>query len=427
MNEGRKSKAGKNGFVSVRIFLFGCAFLCFVSTNVYSQLLEYRLKSNGLESDADNVIQNAAHLDDFFENLYRQHTFNDRKVRIIHLGDSHIQADFMTTIVRRNIQTYFGNAGRGLIVPGRVAGTNEPFNIITRSPVKWNAKRASHLEIALPIGIGGTTIQTNIPGARLDIFMNDLWLDYSFNQLTLFYQKDITSFDFQIEDTLHRQIGFISSFAEDPFVSYSRVTLSTEVSAVSIEAIKSNPDQSQATIFGIDLENGKNGVLYHAIGVNGAKYNHYNLAQYFARQTAALQPELFIISLGTNEAIDYPYIDKSFTEKIDQLVSALRLNNPLAKFLLVTPPDAFRKRSKPNPGIKIIREKILAYAVENGLAFYDMYKVMGGDNSASAWRKSGLLRPDGVHFTKDGYIYQGNLFFYALLKSYNHYVPLRHP
>jgi lysophospholipase L1-like esterase len=428
MSAARKNSRTKlDALAKTWYYVRGLMLVLLCAFTAQAQGLEFTYKSYGVENEKDNVIQNAAHLNDLFEDLFRQRTYNDRKISIIHIGDSHIQADFMTNIVRRNLQQYFGNAGRGLVVPGRVAGTNEPFNIISGSQVKWNSKRASHMEIAMPIGIGATTIQTNLPGARLDIAMNDLWLDYGFNSVTLFYQKDISSFEFLITDSVHTQLGIIKSFGEDPFVNYSRLHLPHNVRSISIEAIKTSAEQSQATIFGLEFENGKNGILYHAIGANGAKYVHYDAAQYFARQTTALKPALFIISLGTNEAIDYPYLDRHFTERIDRLVNTLRLNNPLAKFLLVTPPDAFRKRSKPNPGIRLIRDKILEYAVENGLAFYDSYKVMGGENSAALWREAGLLRSDGVHFTKDGYIHQGNLFFSALLKSYNNYVPLRHP
>jgi hypothetical protein len=56
-----------------------------------------------------------------------------------------------------------------------------------------------------------------------------------------------------------------------------------------------------------------------------------------------------------------------------------------------------------------------------------MYKVCGGDHAADTWRAKGLLRSDGVHYTKEGYAYQGNLLFDAIMKSYNQYVPIRHP
>ena len=120
-------------------------------------------------------------------------------------------------------------------------------------------------------------------------------------------------------------------------------------------------------------------------------------------------------------------MDKSFLMNIVKLVQSLRQFNPQAKFILVTPPDAFRRKMKVNPGIETIREQIIQYAVENGLAFWDMYKATGGKNSATQWKNKGLLRPDGVHFSRDGYEYQGNLFYQAIVKSYNNYVPLRHP
>jgi lysophospholipase L1-like esterase len=407
-----------------------CLFIFCVVTGVQSMAqssVDFTFKTYGLEKTDDNFIQNAGHLDDLFENLYRLRTLNDRKLNLVHIGDSHIQADFLTNIVRRNFQQQFGNAGRGLIVPGRVAGTNEPFNIKTTSTAKWNVKRCVHPNEPLPIGIGGITINTNQPGVQLAIYMNDLWLDYAFNRVTLFFQKDISSFHFAIKDSVNRELAFLGAFTEEPFVNYSKIILPHSVSAVTIETMKSAPEQNQATIFGINLENGRNGIVYHTIGVNGAKYGHYNAGRYFAKQTAALDPDLFIISLGTNEAIEYPYLDQNFSQQVDKLVLSLRAANPLAKFILVTPPDAYRKKIKHNPGVNRIREQIIQYAVENGLAFWDLYKVAGGDHSADAWKTAGLLRPDGVHFTKDGYEYQANLLFDALMKNYNQYVSLRHP
>jgi lysophospholipase L1-like esterase len=384
-------------------------------------------KSYGLERSEENVIQNDAHLEDFFENLFQQQKLNDRKVSIIHIGDSHIQADYLTSVIRRSFQQHFGNAGRGLIVPYRVAGTNEPANFITRSPSRWTAKRIVHPDNPLPIGIGGITIQNVSADVSLEVHLNDLWQDYAFDKLTLFYLKNATSFNYTVTDTLSREIGSIDPNGSDPFQNYSTVYFQQPVTSFILRTAKQNVLQNQATIFGMCLENSNNGVLYHAIGVNGAKYLHYNSALYFAKQTSVLKPELFVISLGTNESVEYPYLDQNFSQHIDKLITSLKQNNPQSNFILVTPPDAFRRKIKKNPGIQQVREKIIAYAVENGYAFYDMYKALGGDNSATAWRNAGLLRPDGVHFSKDGYEYQGNLLFDALMKSYNRYVPLRHP
>jgi lysophospholipase L1-like esterase len=419
-NKSEQFRIAVNGAFSLLLFFF-------LGSDVCAQpLVEFSYKTYGLEDIQNNVIQNAAHLDDFFESLYQQKIANDRKISIVHIGDSHIQADYLTMVVRRNFQTFFGNAGRGLIVPLRVAGTNEPPNFITRSDVKWIAKRCVHPNEPLPIGIGGITVNTNVAGAKLEIYLNDLWQDYTTRSLSLFFNKNASSFGFNVMDTLSNLLATIDP-AQSPFENYSQAILKNPGKTFVIQTAKTNDQQNNATIFGVFLSNETNGVFYNAIGVNGAKYEDYNSAQYFSRQTVWLTPDVFIISLGTNEAINFPYLDKNLSVHIDRLISSLRKTNPTAKFILVTPPNAFRKKTKYNAGINIVRETILQYAVENGYAFYDMYKALGGERAADSWKAAGLIRPDGVHFTKEGYEHQGNLLFSALMKSYNEFVPLRHP
>jgi lysophospholipase L1-like esterase len=410
------------------LLFFSVIMLLMFAPELFGQARsEFTYKSNGLENDEYNSIQNATHLDDFFEQLYQLRINAKGNVNIIHIGDSHIQADYFTEVVRKDFQQEFGNAGRGLIVTARVAGTNEPGNIKTSSTVTWASKRLIYPLPPLPIGIGGITINTNHVGAMLRVRMNDPLHDYSFNKVTVFFQKDSHSFDLCLRDSLNNELGLITRFSGEPFKNYSSINFSQHVNEVAIQTVQSSEEQKQATLFGIALENGSPGILYHAIGVNGAKYVHYNQALYFARQTHALTPNVFIISLGTNESVDYPYIDRNLFNNIGKLVESLKEFNPTAKFILVTPPGAFRKKIKANPGIEIVREQILLYAVENGLAFWDMYKATGGKDAAQQWRAQGLLRADGIHFTKEGYQYQGDLLYFALMKRYNQYVAVRHP
>lgn len=387
--------------------------------------IKFEYKSYGLEIDSFNVIQNRQHLDEFFESLYQIRQGANTKVNIVHIGDSHIQADFLTKAVRNNLQATFGNAGRGLVVPGRVAGTNEPFNIQTSSNVTWEVKRCVHPDHHLPIGIGGITIRSGIPDSRLYIYMNDQTQDYSFRKVKVFHQKNGSSFSLALKDNEFKLLK--TKLVDDTTDNLTTFELPASINSVVVESTRLDSVQNHTTIFGVSLENEKPGVLYHVIGVNGAKYTHYNAAKLFATQTHNLDPALFIISLGTNEALDYPHLDKQLFTRIENLVSSLRANNPLAKFILVTPPECFMKRTRHNPGIQKVREIIIQFAVENGLAFYDMYLALGGHGAAARWKEAQLLRADGVHFTKDGYDYQGNLLFHALLKGYNEYVPVRHP
>ncbi len=406
--------------LSVRIPVVFILLMTPIGSHAQSTL-EFSYGSYGLENDTINVIQNAAHLESFYQRLLELRRSGTGNVTVVHIGDSHIQGDYLTQPLRWNFQNDFGNAGRGLIVPGRVAGTNESYNIVSSTTDTWEAKRCSFPDQPLPIGVGGITISTHDPSASFEVRMRDPRADYSFNKVILFFQNDGRSYDFVVADTLGQELAVAR--ASDYPDGHAPVMLNEKTSGIRIQLKKASDGQHHATIFGLSLENGESGVLYHSIGVNGAKYKHYNAATYFASQAGLLAPDLIIISLGTNEALDYPFPDRNLDSHIDELVSALRSYNPGAAFILSTPPPAFRRRDRANPGIGIVREQVISYAVENGFAFWDMFNVMGGDgHGPQQWRQMELLRPDGVHFTKAAYEYHANLLYAAILKGYNDYV-----
>lgn len=379
-----------------------------------------------LDPDA-NRIHNSVSLSDFYEKLYRLRQKQNLRVNIIHIGDSHIQADFLSRVVRQNFQGDFGNGGRGLMIPGRVARTNQPSNLYSYTSTVWEVKRCVNPEKYLPIGIGGITLRTIQPNANFTIrTLNVPSLDYRFDKITLFFQKDLTSFNIGVQDSIRQDVAFIGPYTFEPFANTSTVQLPYLSHQVTFQMLPSTAAQTQAVIFGINLENGKPGVVYHAIGVNGAKFKHFVAATLFADQTAALTPDLIIVSLGTNEALDYPYSDPQLTTQIDLLLGRLKAKNPNTRVLLTTPSDNFRRRMRRNPGVEIVRNKIIQYADSHNLAYWDLYAVGGGKHAADHWRKNALMQRDGVHFTVKGYELQGNLLYEALMQGFEEYVQYRH-
>ena len=75
----------------------------------------------------------------------------DTIVSILHVGDSHIQAEGSTSRTRALLQSKFGAAGRGLVTPFRLAGTNQPLDYkITSSSNFTTAKPVSYTNQTLP-------------------------------------------------------------------------------------------------------------------------------------------------------------------------------------------------------------------------------------------------------------------------------------
>ena len=370
-----------------------------------------------------NEIIHAEVMDSFFEQLYQLRSKQPLRVSILQIGDSHIQADFLSSAVRTDFQTNFGNAGRGLVVPLHVAGTNESFNYRITSNVVCTSKRCVFVNDPMPIGIGGVTIRSFSDNTTFRIkAFNTPPQDYAFNKLTLFYQKDSSAFDFDILDTAGRIIGSIDQNIEDHNPYFTEARLPAYTNDITLRVKKLSNTQNETTVYGLNLENDSSGVLYHSVGVNGAEAFQYIRAQFFAEQTNGLYPSLIIISLGTNEAQRLPFDKDGTILKLDSLISALRLYNPQAAILLTTPSDSYYRKKYYNSSLASLHTGMVEYAKEHHVAIWDLYSIGGGYKSCYQWKRYGLMRPDGIHFDRKGYEFQGNLMYEAIIKAYNKYI-----
>ena len=171
-------------------------------------------------------------------------------------------------------------------------------------------------------------------------------------------------------------------------------------------------------------------VSYTDMGVNGATSLTFTHPERIA-DIVALQPELLILSFGTNESHNRSYNANTHYYQIDELVRLLKENLPDVPILLTAPPgsyESFRQRRRRvtyavNPRTATAVATIRKYAKDHGLLVWDMYDVVGGKNRACQnWTGARLMRPDHVHYLPEGYVLQGNLLYEALIKAYNQYV-----
>jgi hypothetical protein len=373
-----------------------------------------------------DTLTYSSKLNSFFEKLYNVKN-QKHQINIVHIGDSHIQADFLTNTIRQLLQKEFGNAGRGLIFPGRIAKTNEPMNIRSSTKSIWEAKRIVFTNNPLPIGIGAATVKTQQNKAKFSIRLkNNPLLDYSSSELIVFFDKDSASFNLIVKDSLNNELAYVGSYADDGMKNSAKIHLPSPVNFLEFETQQSVGYQNHFTLFGFSYRNQRPGVIYHSIGGNGAKFKHYLVSKYFFEQIPQLSPDLIIISLGTNEAMDDPNIDKSLSKQVEEFIEQLKKYNPDVPILLTTPSDFYKKKTRRNPGVEEV-VSIVRDGTHNKAALWDSYEISGGKHSADKWRKFGLLQTDGIHSAKEGYELQGKLLFQALMNGYKNYVQHRHP
>ena len=336
------------------------------------------------------------------------------RVSVVHLGDSHLQADEFSGRTRRELQRTYGNAGLGLAFPFGVARTNgSPAYRTSAGAGTWRARRAlAPPDSALPVGVSGFVLATADSGAAFTLRVPALRRpNYSFDKITVLRQPGPAAFDWVVSAAQGRRLGLVPGVGPGAAVT---LRLDSLRDFVEIKTTRSQPAQTSGALYGLLLENGQPGIVYHTIGVNGAAVRHFARAPLFFEQLPLLEPDLFIISLGTNDAYSAGFDSDLFGRQLDSLLTNLRRRCPQAEVLLAAPPDSYRARRYRNPDLGRLRAVLRAYAQAHDLAYWDLAAVQGGYGSMRRWRAAGLAQADLVHFTHAGYDLQGLLLYLAI-------------
>ena len=127
----------------------------------------------------NNVISNEKALVVIFEKLYQLEENQDRKVRMVHIGDSHIQADIFTAKIRFRMQQNFGNAGFGFTFPYSLANTNNSSPIKFSGSGGFSATRNLYADISKPVGISGISFEPKQKSFHIDLLVKDAQFDFT--------------------------------------------------------------------------------------------------------------------------------------------------------------------------------------------------------------------------------------------------------
>lgn len=370
-------------------------------------------------SSTGNHINDEKNLSAIFQKLQFLKKEGRSTVSIVHIGDSHIQADYFTAITRNGMQQFFGAAGRGLVFPYQLAQSNTPPDIVSTSNTSWEFNRVAHPEIPIAPGISGYCIRTNSSGASIDISLKatNNSAAQTFNRLK-FFMDNQSSVSWILQANNNNAPVLIKKEEGDTSV-FNEIILDQNADSFSLASL---PSDSMKIFYGVSLENNLPGVIYHTIGVNGATYDSYNSASLFWQQLPALKADLYIVSLGTNEAQKAGLDQKIFRQQLETFFQKLKITAPGASILVTTPADYFNKSRRPNPFLKQISNSISLFCNHNKIPIWDMYHITGGIGSAYRWLKKGMMNKDRVHFTNDGYRIQGLFFFNAIAKAYNNFI-----
>lgn len=342
-------------------------------------------------------------------------------VNILHIGGSHVQADMLSHKVRKNIDAnLYPTTQRGYIFPFSVAKTNNPRNFKVSYTGSWNAARNVQSNREVSLGVGGIAVYTNDPSATIRINLNpEEECCWNFDRLRLIgYPEWDTD---PIRPVLLLDGDTIEAY-KDTFTDSYVFDMPEEASTFEIGFVNDEAEPCTFIITGFLPEKDEPGVIYHAIGVNGAATGSYLNCEFFEKELSLLAPDLVVFGIGINDAANSDFTPEQFFDNYSQLLRSIENVNPNCAFLFITNNDSYRRIAKNKYSVNrnglIARDVFYRLAEMNQGGVWDLFELMGGLESMRKWELAGLAKKDKIHFTQSGYELLGDLLYNALIEMF---------
>jgi lysophospholipase L1-like esterase len=342
-----------------------------------------------------------------FSGLITMASKGAKPIRILHIGDSHIQADIFTGETRRLLSWWLSDSAisRGFTFPYRIAGSNGPADFRETATGLWTNQRVTTNGIPDRMGVAG-------------IVLNSLSGESSIN----FRLKNINGAN-QLVDQIRVYIDGLHSPSEITIPLASMDELREGVASFKFDCptdsfsiiLNGQTVSNGIRFYGLELVNSSSRVLYHSAGLNGASVSSYLLSENLYDQVVAINPQVIILSLGTNDAFNDAFKPSIFSQNLRELVKKITYAMPSAIVILTTPGDHYIRKHHPNERLMQASSEIVQIAAEMGCGVWDFYSLMGGKGSMKQWLRHGLSAPDMIHLSEKGYKLQGEMLFRALV------------
>ena len=366
----------------------------------------------GLLFPGDRSAQNL-----FYAKLDSLISTGQGNVNIWHIGGSHVQAAYFPNRIMNDLDSIAPRGDRGFLFPRRLCKTNSDKSYRISSTGEWEAPMMTlNSRLEKPrYGITGFGARTSDAGASVSFNVcpdaDSLW---SFSTLrVLGYGSSDSARPYVISgtDTLrHSYDSLTASYLFDLPHKADSVTVAFEI-----------PSGETFTLTGLQPISGRPGVNYYSSGVNGAKLTTWmDKCPDLERDLGIVNPDLAILALGINDSacMAKDFKPGRFKDNYRRLIEMIHRVNPDCAIIFITNNDSYRyvKRGMTyNENAPAVRKAMMELAGEYGAGVWDLYTLMGGAHSVQRWRDLGLVKPDRLHFTDEGYTLLGDLFFEALM------------
>jgi lysophospholipase L1-like esterase len=354
----------------------------------------------------------------FFDALTELDSGADRKVRVVHWGDSSIGLDQLPAAVRKPLQARFGDGGAGFLLLSRYSPAYRPSAVRLDAGLAWD-----HCYIAYQCradgqyGLGGVTFTStsasttfrarpHLPGT-----VAELWYATAPGGGKVAVDVD------------GRRAALVDTRADTQRDAWETVAVAPGSRAVTVRATGSG----KVRLYGLVLEHEGPGVVWDGMTMIGA-FTRRLLAwdeAHLRGQVARRDPDLLVFTYGGNDLRRFSAgtSDRAgHTRELSDVIALARAGKPAAACLVLGVHDHDRsgKYTLTDAHVEaaVAAQRDAAFA--QGCAFFDQYAAMGGADSFSTWLDESppLAEPDRKHLNHRGRARMGRWLFEAIVAAW---------
>jgi lysophospholipase L1-like esterase len=371
-------------------------------------------------------------LDPFFS-ILSQLTQSSQLIRILHYGDSQIEADRITSYFRNQMQREFGGGGVGFIPitpvnPASISYVFETSPNWSRYTILNTHKKDNEPDYGILGNFSRFTSRNQIQDVESEawVLLKNPNITYSnaskFNRCKLMFSGNRAPLFIQLkkEETI---------IDADIFPSEQNIKIvDWEVETGARNLLVTMKGKDSPDLYGISLDNNK-GIAVDNIplrGSSGLEFTRIYKSPYH-KILDKLNVKLIILQFGVNAVINMsaniPRYEKAFLKQL----LLIRQSQPGIPVIVIGVSDISKNTPEgyvTNNAVEKIRDAQKRAAFEAGCVFWDMYEGMGGKNSMPSWvfAQPSLAQKDFIHLNPLGARIIGEMFFRSLMKEYNKYL-----
>ena len=327
----------------------------------------------------------------FFDTLFAQMENTDSsRIRILHYGDSQLEEDRMTFVIRDSIQKIFGGDGQGMMparnhytfsMAGSASDSLARYMIFAPKGGYRGDKYGPYGDfVRLAGSVRLKYRQTNRKNQRRRLFNQVTVVAGNTNGKGLSVTLGDSTIHFPADELLVRAVFDMPDSCEKVDISVS----------------------GSADIYGVLMDT-KHGVAMDNIsmrGCSGTIFTEMNSEQ-MRKFNEEENVRMIFLQYGGNSVpvIKNPTQVSKYCSTIRNQINHMQSLAPKAKIVFIGPSDIGKRTYSIIPELV---DSLIRTANSCGAAYWDIYGAMGGKHSMATWVNKGLAGSDYTHFTTKG-------------------------